>query len=115
MLEPNPHSSTTAGPVQKDYRRQRRQVAKIQDGPRTGSGLKTDTFHRATDFVTDEIAEKGTVFPLNGISDAEHFIVQMPGGLNGMNGRFEWVYNGGDVTHQTFVRNGRIHGETNKP
>ena len=37
-------------------------------------------------------------------------IVQMPGMLNGDWGRYEWIVDAGNVTHQMFVVGGSING-----
>ncbi|MFW0786625.1 hypothetical protein AAFP35_19190 [Gordonia sp. CPCC 206044] len=88
----------------------------IRDAQRSGSGLKKDTNHRAPDLVVDEIGTKGKVFDITGNDGVERTLVQTPGELNGVPGRFEWIIEpNGRVSHQFFVRGGSINGIPNKP
>jgi RHS repeat-associated protein len=81
-----------------------------------GSALKSDSTHRAASFVRQEAAEIGTHTPLVGGDGVTRTLTQMPGGLNGQTGRYEYIVEkGGNLTHQRFVANGTINGVPNKP
>ncbi|MEV4437552.1 RHS repeat-associated core domain-containing protein [Streptomyces sp. NPDC049577] len=86
--------------------------------PRYGSGMKKDAEHRAPDQVVDQIAERGTVFQFVGGDKKPRTLVQMPGGMNGKTGRYEWIIEVVDgtqvVSHQRFIRDGSINGVPNK-
>ncbi|MFJ8543496.1 RHS repeat-associated core domain-containing protein [Streptomyces sp. NPDC093586] len=91
----------------------------LRDLPRWGSGHKRDAVHRAADFAIDDVASKGTVFERVGGDKRPFTIVQVPGGMNGKTGRFEWIIEERSghlvVSHQRFVKNGTINGIPNKP
>jgi len=91
----------------------------IQDAQRYGSGLKKDAAHRAPDYVISDIGKYGKVFNTVGGDGVARTLVQMPGKMNGVAGRFEWIIevrNGKYlITHQRFVKNGTINGIPNKP
>lgn len=87
----------------------------IRRADRVGSGLKDDKYHRSASFPIDEIPQKGTVFEITGGDGVKRTLVQLPGELNGTPGRFEWILDGGKVTHQMFVRGGTINGTPIKP
>ena len=81
-----------------------------------GSALKGDAAHRAASFVVDDIASKGTVFRTVGGDGVARTLVQAPGELNGVAGRFEWIVDrSGNLTHQMFVKGGSINGVPIKP
>lgn len=80
-----------------------------------GSALKNDAMHRAGDWVIDDVAQSGSVFELVGGDGVSRTLVQMPGEVNGVAGRFEWIMEGQDLTHQLFVRGGTINGIPIKP
>ncbi|WP_326728882.1 RHS repeat-associated core domain-containing protein [Streptomyces phaeochromogenes] len=86
---------------------------------RWGSGHKRDAVHRAADFAIDDVADKGKVFERVGGDKRPFVIVQVPGGMNGRVGRFEWIIEERSshlvVSHQRFVKNGSINGIPNKP
>jgi hypothetical protein len=42
-------------------------------------------------------------------------LIQLPGNVNGVDGRFEWIIDGDRITHQMFVRGGGINGVPIKP
>ena len=75
-----------------------------------GSALKPDKYHRSGSFMVDSIAKEGTAFRIVGGDGARRTLVQMPGGLDGVAGRFEWIVDGSKLTHQMFVRGGNING-----
>jgi hypothetical protein len=80
-----------------------------------GSALKSDPFHRAASFAVDDIAAHGTVFPLAGRTGTAN-LTQVPGTLNGIAGRFEWIVDkAGNLTHQMFVSGGTINGIPIRP
>jgi RHS repeat-associated protein len=89
-----------------------RQAAEaIRNAERVGSGLKEDALHRAASFAVEDIESKGTVFTFKGGDGVERTLVQVPGEVNGVSGRFEWIIDpSGRVTHQMFVKGGRING-----
>lgn len=72
--------------------------------------------HRAASFVRQEAAEVGTHTPLIGGDGVARTLTQMPVGLNGQAGRYEYIVEqGGNMAHQRFVPNGKINGVPNKP
>ncbi len=87
----------------------------IRSAERTGSALKTDAYHLAPDWVVDDIADNGTVFQIIGGDGVPATLVQMPGEVNGVAGRYEWIVQGDVVTHQRFVPGGSINGVPNQP
>ncbi|MFI6168905.1 hypothetical protein ACIBCN_19140 [Nocardia sp. NPDC051052] len=87
----------------------------IREAERTGSGLKSDKYHRSATFAAEDIGTKGIVFDIVGGDGAARTLVQMPGELNGVTGRFEWILQDGKVTHQMFVKNGTINGKPITP
>ena len=80
-----------------------------------GAALKTDALHRSGSWMLDDVADKGSVFRLVGGDGVERTLVQMPGSVNDVEGRFEWILEGDRITHQMFVRNGAITGVPIKP
>lgn len=82
----------------------------IQGLPRTGSALKTDPYH-AFPNVIDNFASNATATQLR--SGAT--LYQVEGSLNGVAGRFEWIVDGGNVTHRMFVRGDTLNGVPIKP
>jgi len=87
----------------------------VRDAPLTGSAQKADPWHRAGSWVVGDISERASVFPLLGGDGRRRTLVQMPGSVNGVSGRFEWIIDGDRVTHQLFVRDGKINGVPIKP
>ncbi|GAB2518025.1 hypothetical protein [Nocardia heshunensis] len=87
----------------------------ISNADRTGSGLKSDSWHRSASFPIDEIGSNSTVYEITGGDGVVRTLVQMPGEVNGVTGRFEWIIDGDKITHQMFVRNGTINGVPIKP
>ena len=106
----------------------------ILDSPRTGSALKVDDVnpiykinektgklqivkefpataqsHGFND-VVDNYAGYATKTPLNNAT-----LYQLDGSLNGVAGRFEWIIQGGKVTHRMFIQNGTMNGVPIKP
>lgn len=81
-----------------------------------GSALKNDAFHRAATFAADDIAANGSVFRFISGDGVERTLIQAPGGMNGVAGRFEWIVDDfGNLTHQTFIKGGSINGVPNVP
>jgi len=72
-----------------------------------GSALKSDAYHRAATYMRAEAATRGAHFRLPGGST----LTQIPGGLNGANGRYDYIVDqAGRLTHQFFVPGGTING-----
>ena len=57
----------------------------------------------AASWAVDDVAAKGTVFRVVGDDGVPVVLVQTPGEVNGIAGRFEWIIDGGNLTHQTFI------------
>ena len=76
----------------------------VIDLPRTGSALKTDTYHNFPDIV-DNYAEYATKTPINNGT-----LYQIEGSYRGVSGRFEWIVQNQQVTHRMFVKGGTING-----
>jgi RHS repeat-associated protein len=75
------------------------------------SALKSDIYHRAASWAVDDVAAKGSVFRITGYDGVRRLLIQVPGGLNDLAGRFEWILEAsGDLTHQLFVKGGTING-----
>jgi hypothetical protein len=81
----------------------------------SGSALKPDPWHRSGAWVVDDIAHRGAIFEIVGGDGIHRTLVQMPGSVNGVDGRFEWILDGDRITHQMFVRGGGITGVPIKP
>ena len=80
------------------------------------SALKSDRFHRSATFAVELAERSGTVFRITGRDGAPYLLVQAPGELNEIPGRFEWILDErGNLTHQVFVRGGGINGVANVP
>lgn len=85
--------------------------APVTEGTPVGSALKSDVFHRAPAFVVDDIAANGSVFRITGGDGVQRNLVQMPGVVDDIAGRFEWIVDDlGNITHQLFVKGGSING-----
>ena len=88
----------------------------IRGATPVGSALKSDALHRAASFAVDGVAQNGSVFRHVGGDGVERVLIQAPGEVNGVTGRFEWLVDGaGNLTHQMFVRGGTINGVLIKP
>ena len=72
--------------------------------PRTGSALKTDSYHAFPDIV-DNYAQYATKTSLNSGT-----LYQLQGSLNGIEGRFEWIVQNQQVMHRMFVKGGGMNG-----
>jgi hypothetical protein len=101
------HLARPSTPVEAEERIRRAQPS--------GSALKSDPLHRSGSWVVEDVAEKATVFVLVGGDGVSRTLVQMPGSVNGVAGRFEWILEQERITHQLFVRDGRITGVPIKP
>lgn len=76
-----------------------------------GSALKSDVYHRSATWAVDDIASNGSVYRFVGNDGVQRTLIQAPGELNGIAGRFEWIVDGaGNLTHQMFVKGGSING-----
>ena len=80
----------------------------IIDLPRTRSALKLDPYHAFPNIV-DNYANGAYQYPINNAT-----LYQIPGSLNGKEGRFEWIVQNQQITHRLFVEGG-INGVPNKP
>ena len=76
---------------------------------RIGSALKTDSYHNFNDII-DNYAGLATKTKINNGT-----LYQLEGALNGIEGRFEWIIQGENVTHRMFVPGGKINGLPIKP
>lgn len=78
--------------------------------PRVGSAnKKTDKYHNFNNIV-DNYAGKARKYDLkNGT------LYQIEGSLDGVEGRFEWIVQNGNVTHRMFIRGGKVNGIPIKP
>jgi len=72
--------------------------------PRTDSALKNDAHHAFSNIV-DNYAGYATK---SSISNGT--LYQLPGSLNGVAGRFEWIVQDNSVTHRMFIKGGTING-----
>jgi len=82
----------------------------------TGSALKVDVYHRSATWAREAAAQTGTHSTLVGGDGTMSTITQIPGGLNGVSGRFEYIVDStGRLTHQRFVPGGTINGVPNIP
>jgi hypothetical protein len=73
---------------------------------------KVDAEHSAPIFEQSRIAEEGRVFPSRGDDGKWTNLTQMPGGLNGKSGIYEYVVDEkGNLTHQKFIEGGSVTGE----
>ena len=81
----------------------------------TGSALKDDIFHMAATFKRADAAENGARFRLVGGDDRVRTLFQLKGDLNGVPGRYEYIVDQGQLTHQRFVPHGSLNGVPNKP
>ena len=72
---------------------------------RIGSAIKKDKYHAFSDIIDNYagLARKTSIS--NGGT-----LYQLEGALNGVAGRFEWIIQGGKVTHRMFVKGGGING-----
>jgi len=76
-----------------------------------GSALKSDLIHRVATFMRDEAANSGTHFRIVGRDGITRTLTQIPGEVNGVTGRFEYIVDeAGNLTHQLFVKGGTING-----
>ena len=82
---------------------------------RSPEALKSDVYHRSTSFVVDDPA--AIYSPVRGGDGVNRWVGQVPGGVNGKSGVFEWMvdFSGreGVVTHQTFIPGAKVSGVPN--
>ena len=76
----------------------------VLNAPRVGSALKTDPYHAFPNIV-DNYAGDAVKFPIKNGQ-----LYQLSGSLNGIEGRYEWIIQGGNTTHRLFVPGGIING-----
>ena len=66
--------------------------------------------------MREEAAANGTNFAIVGRDGVTRTLTQVPGELNGVTGRFEYIVDSlKNLTHQMFVRGGSINGIPIKP
>ena len=71
--------------------------------------------HRTPSFVLNQISRYGRTFSLRGSDGSNNTSPQMPGGMNGKSGIFEWIINSKlELTHQRFIPDGRTGGIPNQ-
>lgn len=106
----------------------------ILDSPRTGNALKVDEIKPtyAVDpktgrrYMVQEFPARAQAHGFNNIVDnyagyatkstlKNGTLYQLEGSLNGVPGRFEWIIQGGQVTHRRFIQNGSMNGVPIKP
>jgi len=82
-----------------------------------GSALKEDDlFHNLPVLVRKEAAKNGTHTLIQGNDGTYVTLTQIEGSLNGVAGRFEYIVDSsGNLTHQFFVKGGKVNGISNKP
>lgn len=81
-----------------------------------GSALKDDPAHRAAFWMRDEAADSGQVSKIVGGDGVQRTLIQMPGEMNGVAGRFEYIVDpAGNLTHEMFVEGGSINGVPIQP
>lgn len=89
-------------------------ASKIPSAERIGSGLKSDTYHRAASYVSSSILSNGRTFIIKGYDGIQRILLQASGGLNGKKGIFEYIIGSdGKITHQLFKPGGIINGKPN--
>ena len=67
-------------------------------------------------WMREEASQIGTHFPITGGDGVRRTLTQLPGELNGVKGRFEYITDPiGNLTHQRFVPGGGINGLPNIP
>jgi hypothetical protein len=88
----------------------------VQSAEEVGSALKDDLYHNAAWWASDNIASDGSVFRIVGGDGQPDWLIQAPGEVNDISGRFEWIVNDqGELEHQYFVKGGSINGIPNTP
>ena len=74
----------------------------------------SDVYHRWPDVIKNG-ASGATKFTIVGKDKVVRILYQIEGSLNGKDGRFEWILEQGQITHQQFVPGGSINGIPIKP
>jgi hypothetical protein len=87
----------------------------VENADPVGSALKGDASHRSASWAVGDIGSNGTVFRITGGDGVERLLIQVPGEMNRVAGRFEWILDGDQLTHEMFVRGGTIKGIPIKP
>ncbi len=73
----------------------------IRNAERTGSALKIDKYHQLAPSAVEDIETKGSVFTIVGNDGISRTLVQVPGEVDGVAGRWEWIIDpSGSVPHQ---------------
>ena len=90
--------------------------AGLKNATPVGSALKDDLAHQSAFWMRDEAAEGGAVFKIIGGDGVQRTLIQIPGEVNGVAGRFEYIVDqAGNLTHEMFVEGGGINGVPIKP
>ena len=79
-----------------------------------GSALKNDAFHRSPSFMLDIAANEGKLTSLRGGDGVVRNLLQVEGTLNESRGIFEWIVGPEGLSHQRFIKDGRITGFPNQ-
>ena len=83
----------------------------LRNAEPAGTALtKEDPYHLSAVFMRETAASEGTYFKIIGGDGVERTLTQLPGELNGISGRYEYIVHQGKLTHQMFVRHGTING-----
>ena len=83
----------------------------IVNAERVGSGLKTDPYHRAASFISEEQLAQGRTFTFTNGDGRKMTMLQTEGELNGVAGIYEYILNPqGQVEHQLFKSGAGIIG-----
>lgn len=81
-----------------------------------GSAVQDDLYHSAANSVRPLVGDAGTQFQVVGADGETYTLTQVPGSVNGVDGRFEYLVDSqGNLTHQFFVPGGGINGIPIKP
>jgi RHS repeat-associated protein len=85
--------------------------AGLKSAEPVGSALKDDLYHQGATWMRDVAAEKGTAFSIIGADGNPATLIQMEGNFNGVVGRYDYIVDSsGELTHQMFVKGGKING-----
>ncbi len=90
--------------------------AGLKNATPVGSALKDDLAHQSAFWMREEASEGGAVFKITGGDGVQRTLIQIPGEVNGVAGRFEYIVDqAGNLTHEMFVEGGGINGVPIKP
>jgi len=88
----------------------------IVNAERTGTALtKSDAYHRAASYVTQQQLSLGRTYIITDVYGVQLTLLQTVGNFHGNPGIFEYIIDqNGNVTHQTFIKNGTFTGTPNQ-